>query len=116
MVDEGRKAMEITATIADDLTAFIRETFQVTPTDTRFGPGVHLWNEGYVDSLGITEVVSFIEERFHVRLPDDAFFDEANLTIAGMATLVAGILPAGAAKMRQRSNLRIRSFLWRPMS
>jgi acyl carrier protein len=71
--------------LIEALSDFIRERFSVPADDSNFHPDVHLWNEGYVDSLGIAEVVAFVEERFGIVLPDDVFFDESHLTIAGLA-------------------------------
>jgi D-alanine--poly(phosphoribitol) ligase subunit 2 len=70
------------------LSSFIRERFQVPASDKNFTPQVHLWNEGYVDSLGAAEVIAFIEGTFEVKLPEDTFFDERNMTIDGLIALV----------------------------
>jgi acyl carrier protein len=75
--------------VAADLEAFIRERFEVADDDPRFHRGIHLWEEGYVDSTGAVEVIAYLEERYHLTLPDDVLYDPEFTTIDGMARAVA---------------------------
>ena len=72
--------------ISEQLSDFIRERFEVSANDKNFSADVHLWNDGYVDSLGVAEVIAFIEGQFSVKVPDDVFLDERNMTINGLAS------------------------------
>jgi acyl carrier protein len=74
--------------VAANLETFIRERFQVKPDDAFFGRGVNLWEEGYVDSAGIVEVISHLETTWGVRIPDDALFDPRFGTIEGMSETI----------------------------
>lgn len=79
------------AALAAALEAFVRERFRVRPSDTRFSRDVNLWEEGYVDSAGVVEVVAFLEERVGQRLPDELLFEPDFTTIAGMARHVSAL-------------------------
>ena len=56
------------------LEAFIRESFQVEDNDPYFDRNVNLWDEGYVDSTGLVEVIAFLEETFGVTITDEMLF------------------------------------------
>jgi D-alanine--poly(phosphoribitol) ligase subunit 2 len=74
--------------IADKIELFVRRRFQVPDDDDLFDRDVHLWEEGYVDSTGIVELIAFLEETFSVEVPDDALFDPDFTSVNGLARLV----------------------------
>lgn len=74
--------------IAADLEAFIRERFQIPPDDTLFGRDVDLWEEGYVDSAGVVEVVDHLESTWQLKVPEEALFDPRFTKIDGMAEVL----------------------------
>ena len=76
-------------TCAVVLEAFIRANYQVGGDDPCFGPDVNLWEEGYVDSTGVVEVIAFLEETFRVTITDEMLFSSEFTSIAGIAKLVA---------------------------
>jgi acyl carrier protein len=71
------------------LELFIRANYQVGDDDPHFGRDVNLWEEGYVDSTGVVEVIAFLEERFHVTITEEMLFSPEFTSIAGIANLVA---------------------------
>jgi acyl carrier protein len=75
--------------VADALEAFIRDRFEVASGDSHFGPHTHLWDDGYVDSLGFTELVAFLEATFRIHIPDDELFSDGFTTIDGISCLTA---------------------------
>ena len=75
--------------IAERLERFIRHQFAVADSDTRFGRDVMLFDSGYVDSMGVNEVLVFLETEFGVRIPDEDLLDDRFQTIDGMAQAVA---------------------------
>lgn len=81
-------------TFATALEVFIRENFQVDESDPYFTHGVHLWEEGYVDSTGLVEIIAFLEERFHVTISDEMLFSPDFTSISGISRLVAGLKAA----------------------
>jgi acyl carrier protein len=76
------------------LEAFIRENFQVADSDPYFDRNVSLWEEGYVDSTGVVEVIAFLEETFDVTITEQILFSPDFTSIAGMSKLVAGLKAA----------------------
>jgi acyl carrier protein len=74
--------------VADQLAAFVRERFQISDSDADFTYDVHLWDQSYVDSIGVLEILAFLEDQFGVRIPEDALFEEDRASINGLAGLV----------------------------
>ncbi len=71
--------------IATELESFIREQFQVEDDDAFFSREVNLWEEGYVDSAGVVEVIAHLEETYSVKIPKKLLFDPGFTCIDGMA-------------------------------
>ncbi|MEC7519651.1 MAG: hypothetical protein VYE22_07295 [Myxococcota bacterium] len=74
--------------IARDLEAFIRERFDVPASDDLFSRTVDLWEEGYVDSAGVVEVVDHLEQTWSLKVPEEALFDPRFTKIDGMAEVL----------------------------
>ena len=74
--------------VADRIEMFIREQFDVGEKDARFSRNVHLFEEGYIDSIGVAELVVFLEEEFEVRLPEQALMSDEFSTIDGIVQIV----------------------------
>ena len=68
---------------------FIRSQFSVSPTDPGFDRTSDLFDEGYVDSVGVVEVLEFLSGQFNVEIPDDDLLSDDFSNIAGMARIVA---------------------------
>jgi acyl carrier protein len=73
--------------LASELEVFVRERFRVREDDVGFSRTTNLWEEGYVDSAGVVEVLAFLEEKIGARLPEDLLFEPAFATIDGMARI-----------------------------
>jgi methoxymalonate biosynthesis acyl carrier protein len=54
--------------IQETLTAFIRERFEIEEDDDEFTPDVHLFDYGYVDSLGAVTLIGFVEEKWGIQI------------------------------------------------
>ncbi|MCZ7525375.1 MAG: phosphopantetheine-binding protein [Acidimicrobiia bacterium] len=80
-----------TATI-EALEGFVRSYGQVAPDDPDFGRSTNLWEEGYLDSAGVVELLAFVEEHFGVTVPDEALFLPEFTTLDGMAEVVDRLL------------------------
>lgn len=76
------------AQVADRVERYIRTQFRVTPGDTRFSRSLPLFEAGYVDSVGVVELLVFLTEEFAVHLPDDALMSDEFSTIDGIAAIV----------------------------
>jgi acyl carrier protein len=65
------KNLDLAERAARDIERFIRERFQIADAESGFTRTVNLWEEGYVDSLGVVEVIAYLEKRFSVKLPEE---------------------------------------------
>lgn len=74
--------------VAERIERFVREEFSIASSDPRFGRTVDLFEHSYVDSVGLTELLVFIEDDFAVRVPDDDLLSKDFRSIDGMARVV----------------------------
>lgn len=74
--------------VAGRIEQFVRTQFSISPSDPRFGPGADLFEGGYVDSVGLAELLAHIEQEFGVSVPDDDLLADEFATIEGMAHTV----------------------------
>lgn len=74
--------------VADILERFIRTHFRVSDNDTHFSRTVHLFEEGYVDSIGAIELISFVESEFDFNVPESALFSTDFTCIEGISRCV----------------------------
>jgi acyl carrier protein len=79
---------------ARDIEQFVRQRFQIADNDRSFNRSVNLWEEGYVDSLGVVEVIAFLEQRFRTRLPEEIVFSPEFTSIDGIARYVVSLRAA----------------------
>jgi acyl carrier protein len=75
--------------IASRIESFVRDTFDVASNDPNFGRKLDLFEHAYVDSVGLTELLAFIEDEFSVDVPEDELMSEEFVTIDGMARVIA---------------------------
>jgi acyl carrier protein len=69
------------AQVADRVEQFVRTQFRVSQTDTRFSRSQRLFEMGYVDSVGVVELLAFIGQEFQVTLPDEVLMSDEFSTI-----------------------------------
>jgi len=81
--------------VAASVESFIRARSRVSASDSRFSRQSNLWEDGYVDSIGVVELIGYIEDTFGVVLPDEALFDSAFTSIAGIARIVTALPTVG---------------------
>lgn len=78
--------------IAAKIKGFVESRQRVAPDDERFTLDVHLFEAGYVDSIGTVELVAFVEETFEIEFDEDQLFSEEFTSIRGIAGIVAEML------------------------
>lgn len=78
------------ASIAENIRDFIQRRY---PTAT-LGDSDDIFSLGYVNSLFAMELVTFIEHRFEIRIPNDELMVDNFRTIAAMTDLVERQSPA----------------------
>ena len=79
--------------VADKIEAFVRDQFAISPTDPGFGRQADLFDGGYVDSLGLAEMLEYVEREWGVAVPDEELLDEEFATIDGMARTICRLAP-----------------------
>ena len=89
------KAAISRSSIAAALEEFIRESAQIPEEDSEFGRSAQLFDNGYVDSLGIVALMAFIETSFGIELAEEDLFDIRFATIDGISEIIASRLPGG---------------------
>ncbi|MCI8593861.1 MAG: acyl carrier protein [Oscillospiraceae bacterium] len=74
--------------VKDTLRAYIMEHFEIEADDPDFDDDVHLFDYGFVDSLGATEIVLFLEETFGVEITQKDIILYAMNTVNEIAEVV----------------------------
>ncbi len=78
--------------VAQELEAFVRERFQVEEDDDFFTPDVNLWEEGYVDSAGVVELIAYLEDSYTIQIPRSMLFDPGFTSVDGIAERIVRLL------------------------
>ncbi len=74
--------------VKDTLRAYIMEHFEIEADDPDFDDDVHLFDYGFVDSRGATEIVQFLEETFGVEITKKDIILYAMNTVNEIAEVV----------------------------
>lgn len=82
--------------IQQALLDFVLERFPAARTAELTVEGV-LLDSGIIDSMGVLELVVFLEERFQLTLDDDEMLPEHFMSIPTLAALIDRKLAAGRA-------------------
>jgi acyl carrier protein len=85
------------AEIESRIEAFIRTAFAVSPGDPGFGRSADLFEGGYVDSVGVVELLAFMEAEFGVEVPEDDLLSDDFSRIDGIARIVERLHADGSA-------------------
>jgi acyl carrier protein len=76
------------AEVAERIERYVRIQFRVATGDRRFSCSSPLFEAGYVDSVGVVELLAFISEEFAVNLPDEVLMSDEFSTIDGIAAVI----------------------------
>jgi acyl carrier protein len=74
--------------IVHRIEAFVRIQYSVSTDDSGFSRDVDLFNLGYVDSIGLAELLGFINASFKVKINDDDLLSDEFSNIHGIAKIV----------------------------
>jgi acyl carrier protein len=74
--------------VAAAVEEFARREFSIKPSDRRFDRTVDLFEDGYVDSIGVIELIQFLERTFAIEIPEEDLFSSEFSTIDGIARIV----------------------------
>jgi len=74
--------------IIKDINAFVMKHFEIDD-DPDYSPDVNLFDYGYVDSLGATEIILYIEEHFNCTISQKDISMYPMNTVQEIAQVVA---------------------------
>jgi acyl carrier protein len=74
--------------VAAAIEEFARREFSIKASDQRFDRSVDLFDDGYVDSIGVIELIQFLESTFAIDIPEEDLFSSEFSTIDGIARIV----------------------------
>lgn len=74
--------------LTQELTGFIRNTLVGEGTAVTIDDATPLIENGIVDSMGLMQIVAFIEERTGIRVPDDEIAPDNFETVGAISQLV----------------------------
>ncbi|MGH7700573.1 MAG: acyl carrier protein [Gemmatimonadales bacterium] len=77
--------------MAGRIEAFVRAQFAVAPTDTAFTQTAPLFELGYIDSVGVVELLAFLAQEFGVEITDAELLSGDFQTLSGIAGIVHGL-------------------------
>ena len=77
------------AEIVDETRRYIAENFLYARPDRVVAQDEHLMERGIVDSMGMMELIDFLEERFGVRPPDEEITEQNFATLGRIANFVS---------------------------
>ena len=75
--------------IEKKLVDYITREYNVDPDDKDFGPEVHLFNYGYIDSFRARELVEFIEGTFSIHITNQELMTQSLNTIREMTAFIS---------------------------
>jgi acyl carrier protein len=75
--------------VGDGLESFVRTQFRVNPNDRGFTRDADLFEGGYVDSVGIAELLEFVRRDYGVEIPEEDLFSDEFSSIDGIARIVS---------------------------
>ena len=78
--------------VQDRIETYVREHFMVSDSDRRFDRNIDLYESGYVDSVGVVELLAFIDEEFGVDIPESDLLSEDFSNVGGIARIVCQLL------------------------
>ncbi len=85
-----QRGMSVTeAEIADETRRYITENFLYARPDRVVAEDEHLMERGIVDSMGMMELIGFLEDRFGVQPADEEITEQNFATLRRIAAYVA---------------------------
>ena len=75
-------------TVIDRLRQYVQENFLYMRQDIQLGDGESLLERGIIDSLGVMELIGFVQSEFGVEVPDDMITEEHFGSLAAIASFV----------------------------
>lgn len=81
--------------IATEIERFVRQQFTVDRDDTGFTRTTDLFENGYVDSVGVVELIEYVGGQYGAEIPDEDLLSDEFSTVDGIAAIIVRLLDAG---------------------
>jgi acyl carrier protein len=78
--------------VQERIERFVRDQFSVRDGDPHFDRTVDLFESGYVDSVGVVELLAFVDEEFGVEIPENLLVSDDFSSVDGIARIVCLLL------------------------
>jgi acyl carrier protein len=78
--------------IADQLEDFVRRAGEIPDDDPDFDRNVHLFEAGYLDSLGVVRLIDYLETTYALKFTENELFDPGFTTVRGISDITAAHL------------------------
>jgi len=75
--------------IMQELERHIRERYEIEDDDDDFGTDVHLFDYGFIDSIGATALIAHIEKTYGIQVTNQDLMLYSMNTIAEIASFIA---------------------------
>ncbi|GAA3412718.1 acyl carrier protein [Paenibacillus hodogayensis] len=75
--------------IIEQLERHIRERYEIENDDDDFGTDVHLFDYGFIDSIGATALIAHIEKTYGIQVTNQDLMLYSLNTITEIATFIA---------------------------
>ena len=72
----------------DAVSEFIATEIMHDSSDTKIDPDLGLLEEGIIDSLGLQQIITFIEQQFKITIDDDDLMPENFESVNAIAALI----------------------------
>jgi acyl carrier protein len=79
--------------VEGELFKFIKD--HLNPVDENFTFHSNLFEDGYIDSVRLEKLFSYVEDTFNLVFEEDHFFDERISSIAGIAEIIRENMASG---------------------
>ena len=84
------------AIIMDRTRSYVLENFLYMRPDAHVEPGDHLLEKGIIDSMGVMELVQFLQDEFGIAIADEEITEDNLRSLAAIGRFVAAKLPLDA--------------------
>lgn len=74
--------------ILEQIRSYVRGAGAVADDDPGFTDQTDLFDSGYLDSLAVVALTTYLQDTFAVTLSEDDLFDPSFSTVGGMAAIV----------------------------
>lgn len=68
---------------------YIISEFRIGENDSSLNEEIDLFENGFVDSVGIVRLISFMEEKFGIKFSEETLYDDRFSSLNGLANIIS---------------------------